>query len=251
MFRDLLPHQQLRNQQKLESIGTLASGVAHEINNPINGILNYGQIILDAESNDQDIKDYAREIISETNRVSRIVRNLLEFSRQSEQEYSFANIEEIISKTLSLIRTVIRHDQTELNINVAEDLPQIYCNSQQIQQVLMNLITNAKDALDEKYPGYHENKRINIWSKLTHSNGQKGLMLVVEDFGIGISKNIIDKIFDPFFTTKGKTKRTGLGLSISYGIIQDHGGEMRVESQEGQFTRFTILLPIDHSHRNL
>ena len=236
----------LRNQQKLESVGTLASGVAHEINNPINGILNYGQIILDADIGDPSIKDYAQQIINETNRVSEIVKNLLDFSRQKSQEHSYARIEEIISNTLSLINTVLKRDQIEFNLDMDEDMPHIKCRSQQIQQVIMNLVTNARDSINEKYPKYNENKKINLTCRAYVLNGRKWIRLVVEDFGLGISKDAIDKIFDPFFTTKGRTDGTGLGLYISLGIVKEHHGEMTVESEEGKFTRFIVNLPCDH-----
>ena len=110
----------------------------------------------------------------------------------------------------------------------------------------MNLIANARDALNEKYPNYNENKKINLSCVQDDSDGRKWLRLVVEDFGVGISKESMTKIFDPFYTTKDKTKGTGLGLSISYGIIQDHHGEMTVESEEGKFTKFIVKLPFDN-----
>ncbi len=236
----------LRGQQRLESIGTLASGIAHEINNPINGILNYGQIILDTDSIETDIKEYAGEIIHESNRISEIVKNLLSFSRQSNQAHSYANIEDIISQTMSLIKAVMRHDQIELTISIDEDLPQIKCRSQQLQQVIMNLLTNAQDALNEKYPEYDENKIINISCTNINLSGRNWLKLTIEDFGCGIPKSILQKIFDPFFTTKGKDKGTGLGLSISYGIIKEHHGEMTVETEENEYTRFILRLPCDN-----
>jgi len=237
---------QLRSQQRLESIGTLASGVAHEINNPINGILNYGQIILDSESQNPSIEDYAKEIIRETKRVSVIVKNLLEFSRQNQEDYLYASPEEIILKTLSLIKTVLRHDQIELTIDLADDLPQIKCRSQQIEQVIMNLVTNARDALNERYPQYHVNKKINIRCRSLNMNGQEGIRCLVEDFGGGISQDIMENIFEPFFTTKGRSQGTGLGLYISQGIIKDHHGSIWVESEEGEYTRFIVELPCDY-----
>ena len=236
----------LRNQQKLESIGTLASGVAHEINNPINGILNYGQIIMDADAGDENIKEYANEIMHETNRVAEIVRNLLDFSRQNKQQHSYAEMEDIINKTLSLVKTILRHDQIELNLDIEENLPKIKCRNQQIQQVIMNLITNARDALNAKYDGYNENKIINLSCAQYNSEGRKWLKLIVEDYGEGIKNEILPNIFDPFFTTKRQSEGTGLGLSISHGIVKDHHGEITVESEEGKYTRFTVTLPCDN-----
>ncbi len=236
----------IRNQQKLEVIGTLASGVAHEINNPINGILNYGQIILDADPNDTNIKEYAKEIISETNRISQIVKDLLGFSRQSNQYYSFANIEDIISQTLSLVKTTIKHDQIELIVDIAGNLPRIKCRSQQIQQVIMNLLTNAHDALNEKFSGYDQKKIMKLSCSQLNTKDRKWLEIVVEDHGVGISEDIMDKIFDPFFTTKEHEKGTGLGLSISYAIVKEHQGEMKIETEIGKYTRFILHLPCNN-----
>ncbi len=237
---------QVQNQQKLESIGTLASGVAHEINNPINGILNYGQVILDATAAGSDINKYAGEIIYETKRVSGIVKNLLDFSRQSGEQHSYAQIEDIIGKTLSLINTIFRHDNISLNVDISKNISKIKCRSQQIQQVLMNLLTNARDSLNEKYPEYHENKKINIECHEFSKDKRKWISISIEDFGTGIPEDVKHRIFDPFFTTKAKDKGTGLGLSISYGIIKEHHGEIKVDSKGGEYTKFTIILPCDN-----
>jgi signal transduction histidine kinase len=153
---------QARNNQKLEAIGTLASGVAHEINNPINGILNYAQIIRDSTEPESETNNFATEIIHETNRVSEIVKNLLDFSRQSGKQHSYAQIDDIIGKTLSLIRTIFKHDDIDLEVNISKNLSKVKCRSQQIQQVLMNLLTNARDSLNQKYPEYNANKKIKI-----------------------------------------------------------------------------------------
>ena len=237
---------QLRNQQKLESIGTLASGVAHEINNPINGIMNYGQIISDLTNENTDINNYAKEIINETKRVSAIVRNLLEFSRQTGEQHSYADIEDIISKTVSLIKTIFKHDNIGIEIKIQKDISKVKCRSQQIQQVLMNLLTNARDSLNEKYEGFNENKKIIINCSETIFDDRKWIKILVKDFGQGIRPEVRERIFDPFFTTKAKDKGTGLGLSISYGIVQDHNGEITVKSKPGEHTEFTVIIPCDN-----
>jgi len=234
----------LRNHQKLESIGTLASGVAHEINNPINGIMNYGQMILDTNSDDSIIKESAEEIIHETKRVATIVNNLLDFSRQNSESHSKALIEDIIEQALSLIRTIIKRDQITIEVNIEENLPSVVCRSQQIQQVIMNLITNARDALNDRYEGYNKDKKIIVSCDKIRNDEKDWIRITVEDHGNGIPKSIQDKIFDPFFTTKDRSSGTGLGLSISYGIIQEHGGELNFETKEGKYSRFIIYLPI-------
>ena len=237
---------QLRNQQKLESIGTLASGVAHEINNPINGVLNYGQIIHDNYPDDPQLREYATEIIHETNRVSNIVRNLLQFSRDDKQEHSYASIEDIINATTSLIKTIIKSEQIKLNIDISEDLPKVKCRSQQIQQVIMNLLTNARDALNEKYKEYDKNKIIRLSCELFKLEGRNWIRVTVEDHGNGISKDIQNRIMDPFFTTKSRDKGTGLGLAISYGIVEAHHGKLSFDTIEGEYTKFYLDLPCDN-----
>jgi PAS domain S-box-containing protein len=237
----------------LASLGKLAGGVAHEINNPINGIMNYAQLISDRLDKESPLVEFAGEIIHETNRVTTIVRNLLTFARQEKQTHSPARIGDIIEQTLSLIRTVFRHDQITLEINVPHDLPKIKCQSQQIQQVLMNLMTNARDALNERYPEYDPDKKLSITSQkvsiifdMFEKEEQEWIRTTVEDHGSGIDPDIIERMFDPFFTTKPRKIGTGLGLSITYGIVQDHQGKLHVESEPGQYTRFHLDLPVDN-----
>jgi PAS domain S-box-containing protein len=237
---------QLQQQQKLESIGTLASGVAHEINNPINGIMNYAQLIADGLEAKDPLWEYATEITKETERISAIVHNLLAFARQEKQSHSPAHLEDIVNSTLSLIRAVIRHDQIRLDVDIPEGLPKIKCRSQQIQQVILNLLTNARDALNEKYPGYHEDKIVRITVRLLEKDGRRWIRTIVENHGSLIPPEVRDHLFDPFFTTKPKDKGTGLGLSISYGIMKDHGGELYLDSEVGSPTRFHMDLPADN-----
>ena len=236
----------ISKKQRLESIGTLASGIAHEINNPLNGILNYGQLILDIENIESTAKVYANEIIYESERVATIVKNLLDFSRHNKQEHSYANIEDIIGKIISLVNTIIKHDQIDLQISITENISRIKCRNQQIQQVIMNLLTNARDALNEKYKGFHENKIINISCKEFIKEDRKWISIIVRDNGSGIPDEIKDKIFDPFFSTKDKNLGTGLGLSISYGIVEAHHGEVLLETKKDEYTQFTVLLPCDN-----
>ena len=237
---------QLRQQQKLEAIGTLASGVAHEINNPIAGIMNYAQLIADKVESASQTAEYAKEIVHETERVATIVRNLLQFARQEKQAHSPARIQDIVEQTLSLLRAVLRRDQITLTVDVPEGLPSVKCRSQQIQQVLMNLLTNARDALNAKYPGYHEAKTLAVRAAPIEREGRPWLRLTVADQGTGIPPEIQDRIFDPFFTTKPRDKGTGLGLSISHGIVKDHHGALHFETAPGTGTRFHLDLLVDN-----
>jgi signal transduction histidine kinase len=237
---------QLRQQQKLEAIGTLAGGVAHEINNPLNGIMNYAQLILDASDKDSNSAVYSSENIHETERISVIVKNLLQFSRHEKQSHSYASIYDIINQTISLVNTIIKKDQIKLDMQLDENLPDIKCRSQQIQQVIMNLLTNARDALNEKYPEYNENKIILLSCTAYQSEGRRWLRLSVHDNGVGIPQELKDRIYEPFFSTKPKETGTGLGLSISYGIISEHHGKITFESEVGKYTTFILDLPVDN-----
>jgi PAS domain S-box-containing protein len=237
---------QLRQQQKLESIGTLASGVAHEINNPITGIMNYAQLIQDRLPGDSPLTEFTGEIMRETQRVATIVRHLLTFARQERQSHSPARLVDIVDAVLSLVRTVIGRDRIILQVTIPKDLPSLKCRSQQIQQVIMNLVTNARDALNDRYPGHHPDKVLSLHASLRPDGDRRWIRLTVEDHGTGIAPEVRERIFDPFFTTKGRDAGTGLGLSISHGIVKEHRGEWTVESEPGRFTRMHIDLPADN-----
>lgn len=258
--RDISEHLALQSQliqaQKMEAIGTLASGVAHEINNPIMGLMGYAQIICDRTDCCDEIKGYAVEIGTEAQRIAVIVKKLLQFARQEQATpYSQERLCDVVTGALSLIRTSVRHDHIILTVDVPENLPRIKCNSQQMQQVFMNLVFNARDTLNQKYPGHNEHKQIVI-SAHAHTDFVKSaaqgvvcsasgwLRLTVADYGMGIPKELFKSIFIPFFTTKPRDKGTGLGLFVSYGIIKEHGGDLSVESEIGQWTKFHVDLPV-------
>ncbi len=233
---------QLRQSQKLESIGTLASGIAHEINNPLTGIINYADLIA-RRIDDPQLREFARGIMSEGNRVAEIVRGLLSFARQETTERQSAQMPDILRATLALIGSVLRHDQIRVEEDIVRGLPPVRCNPQQIQQILINLLTNARDALNRKYPGSDDDKRVRIAMRVAQREGARWVRTTVEDHGTGVPADLIARIFDPFFTTKPRDMGTGLGLSISYGIAREHGGGLFAESEEGKYMRFTLDLP--------
>ena len=245
----------LRSEQKLEAIGILASGVAHEINNPINGVINYGQLIYDIAQNQNNeyiekreiVLEFSDEIIRESNRISSIVSNLLQISRSGSKQFVECSLPDLIKRILSLVTVIMKHDQVEIETHIDESLPKIECREQEMQQVLLNLLVNAKDALDAKTGVNQEDRRIIISATETQlSDDTKGIRITVEDNGYGIPEAIQNRIFDPFFTTKNRSEGTGLGLSISFGIIRDHNGYLRFETKEGEYTRFYIDLPLKH-----
>jgi PAS domain S-box-containing protein len=239
---------QLRQQQKLESIGTLASGVAHEINNPIQSIMNYADLVRSRVRDDDPVAEFAGEIVVETERVAGIVRSLLAFARQEKEQHAPERLCDIVDASLTLMRAVLRRDHITLEVDVPADLPKVECRGQQIQQVFMNLVGNARDALNARHAEPSQHKRICIVAREFEREGERWVRTTVEDFGVGIPKEVIDRVFDPFFTTKGREQGngTGLGLSVSHGIVREHRGVMTVESVVGQYTRFHVELRVEN-----
>ncbi len=235
---------QLRQQQKLAAIGTLAGGVAHEINNPVNGIMNYAQLILDDDVHEGEEREYAQQIIQESKRVADIVRSLLQFARHDKRKRRPTRVVDIVHDTLALIRTTVKRDQIRLDVSVPEDLPKVTCRSQEIQQVLMNLLANARDALNERYPTFDEDKVMRVTAGcFEKGDGTLWVRTTVEDHGAGIPEDVRDVLFDPFVTTKRPDRGTGLGLSVSQSIAQKHGGELAFDCELGRCTRFHLDLP--------
>jgi len=230
---------------QMAAIGELAAGVAHEINNPINGIINYTQLILDnAEGKyDSHDKDFLARIIKEGERIAVIVGNLLSFARHRDVIVE-VSMKEIIEGSISLLMHQIQKDGIQLSMDIPEDLPHIKGNPQQLQQVIINLLTNASYALNQKYPTTCAAKRLEIRCRTKSAMGKEYVSTTVTDWGIGIPKEIIDKIFDSLFTTKPPGKGTGLGLSISKGLVRDHQGFLSVESTVGGPTVATVDLPV-------
>jgi PAS domain S-box-containing protein len=238
-----------RHQQRLEAIGTLASGVAHEINNPVQSIMNYAQLIA-RRSESPEFANYAQEILHEAQRVATIVKGLLSFARQEGEPYADVHIRDVVTSTLSLISALLRKESIRLDVDLVDDMPAVRCHPQQIQQVLMNLIGNARDALNERYPGAHDDKRILVTGRFWRREGESFVRLTVEDHGVGIPPQVLDKIFDPFWTNKALGQAAGLGLSVSHGIVAEHGGAISVDSEPGRFTRFHVDLPSSGSLRS-
>jgi len=236
----------LRQSQRMESIGTLASGVAHEINNPLMGILNYTELVKD-RATDPKSQGFLVEIEHEGKRIAEIVKSLMQFSRPPGAEHRSADLNDIISRSLSLVAATLRRDQIAIKRDLPASLPRIRCFDQQIQQVLINLLTNAQGALNERYAEFDEDKIIRLTGCVLEKDQKDWVRITIEDHGAGISPEVIDRIFDPFFSTKERYQATGLGLSVSFGIVRDHGGELSVESKLGEYTRFHIDLPPDAS----
>jgi PAS domain S-box-containing protein len=236
----------VRHQQKLESIGTLASGVAHEINNPIQAIIGQAELLSLEPGVTNEVRETAGAIIEQSERIARIVGSLLTFARKEPEQRRRENAQQLIDETIYLMTPVMRKDGIRLEVDYQDHELSLVCDKQQLQQVLMNLLTNARDALNARYEGASPEKLIHVTlSKITFE-GSPWVRITVEDFGTGMPASIRERVFDPFFTTK-RTKGTGLGLSVGFGIVADHGGRLSVESEEGRYTRFHVdLRPADN-----
>lgn len=241
---------QLVQSEKLGAIGQLAAGVAHELNNPLGGILGYAQFTLeklkkkDVESTTQKDLDrytkYLTDIEKQARRCKNIVQNLLRFSRSSKTtEFVDVDINAVIEDTCTFVEHQLHMNQILLKINLDENLPIIQANAGQLQQVFTNLIINAMHASE---PDTVIEIRTRFSPPLGEFDGAVELSII--DQGAGIASENLKKIFEPFFTTKDVGKGTGLGLSVSYGIIKEHGGEIKVDSTIGKGTNFTITIPL-------
>ena len=235
----------------LASLGELAAGVAHEINNPINGIINYAEIISRKSKQGSREKDVASRIIKEGDRIANIVRSLLSFARDSKEQKTPVHIYTIMSESLALTEAQMRKDGINLKINIPHNLPPIIAQPQQIEQVFLNILSNSRYALNEKYPGEHDKKKLNIKCSAISIDNIPYIRTVFHDYGTGIPAKILDKIMHPFFSTKASNVGTGLGLSISHGIVSDHNGKIIFESIEGKFTNVLIDLPADTRGKQL
>jgi PAS domain S-box-containing protein len=229
----------------LASIGELAAGVAHEINNPINSIINFAQILVDEiHKGEAPTQEIPERIIKEGDRVASIVSSLLSFAREDEKEKRVINPRHILDEVLALTETQILKDGINLTVDFPVDLKKILADFRQIEQVFLNIINNARYALNEKYPKAHAKKNFVIHGSEELIDDKLQLEITFIDYGIGIPAEILDKIYNPFFSTKPAGIGTGLGLAISHGIISDHGGKLKIESTYGQYTKVTVLLPV-------
>ncbi|GIL19644.1 MAG: PAS domain-containing sensor histidine kinase [Candidatus Jettenia sp.] len=234
----------IRNRH-LVALGVLATGVGHEINNPMTGIINCAQILFNKSKEGSKERDIAHRIIKEGDRVVNIVHSLLSLdsSGDGKEEKSIVRIQEVLSDTLILIEAQLRKEGIKVKSDISPNLSRISAYLRQIQQVFLNIISNARYALNEKYPEAHDDKILEILGEEILIDNHPYVKITFCDHGTGIPANIIHKVLDPFFTTKPRHKATGLGLSISHSIIRDHGGKILIESIEGEFTKVIVVLP--------
>jgi two-component system NtrC family sensor kinase len=221
--------------EKLASLGKLAAGIAHEINNPLGGILIYSHLLLEDTPKNSPHYENLKKIVRETTRCKDIVKGLLEFARPKEPETSHININEILESSLAIMERQALFQNITIKKKYASDLPKIVADSAQLQQVFMNIILNAAEAMDGN----------GALTLITSLDGQGSTIEVkFTDTGHGIKEEDKKRLFEPFFSTKEVGKGTGLGLAISYSIIQKHQGTIEVESQVGKGSTFTVKLPV-------
>ena len=230
-----LAQQQMIQAAKLSALGELVAGVAHELNNPLTVLVGASDIL--EQQAPEELKEYAQMIREATDAARHIVRGLLTFGRQMPLERRHVMVDELIEKVLALTSADLRIESVKVDRDMAADLPPVWADGNQLQQVLVNLVTNAKQAMAELPEA---ERRLKV---ATRALGPDRVRISVEDTGPGIPADVLPKIFDPFVTTKGSAG-TGLGLSISYGIIREHGGQIRADSRPGHGATFTIDLPV-------
>ena len=228
---------------QLAAIGELAAGVAHEVNNPINGIINFAQLLLDDCEESDGQAPLLRRIVQEGERIASITYNLLSFARENENELILVDLNEVVSDSISLVEHQLKNDGIVIQTDLHQPSCLIIGNHLQLMQVVLNLISNSRFALNERYRDGDENKVISFRSSGIEIDSKAYFQLVVRDLGTGIPQGILEKLFDPFFTSKPAGQGSGLGLSISYGIVKNHHGNLRVDSKLNQYTEMIIEIP--------
>ena len=229
---------QLINTQKMESIGTLAAGVAHEVGNPLASISALVQVV-QRSTDDQFVKEKLELVKSQVTRISKIIRDLVDFSRPSNYELQLTDINQIVSEAVEIIKVGTKAKNIDFKVSLNERVPSLPLVADQVQQVFVNILLNAVDAISEHDPPKRD---CSIAAKTDVS--EDNVIITFEDDGVGIAEENIAKIFEPFYTTKKEGRGTGLGLWVSYGIIKSFQGDIIVESTIGEGTTFRILLPI-------
>ncbi|OGR53200.1 MAG: hypothetical protein A2049_05985 [Elusimicrobia bacterium GWA2_62_23] len=239
LYRQLQETQgQLIQAEKMSALGQLAGGLAHEINNPLSGILGLTQLVL--ESTDKNSQNFAdlKEIEKAVFRCKKIIVSLLSFSRQEKTRTEPVNVNEVIEETLTLCARQMELKHVKIVRRLAPGLPMVNADFQQLMQVFLNMFTNARDAMPD-------GGELAIETRLLKTPaGSEVIMTSISDTGAGINPDIVDKIFDPFFTTKPVGKGTGLGLSVCMGIIHKHNGSIKAQSEPGKGSTFTVSLPV-------
>jgi len=232
---------QLIQTAKLAAVGEMAAGMAHELNNPMTAIVGTSQLMKRERKGENGESELLNDIILSGLRCKKIIQNLLTFSRQDKYPFAIIDLNKEIAGALDMIRYQIDRSEIELIEKLLPNVPKINANGHGLQQVLVNLLINARDALD----GVKREKKIEVSNSVCgDGNGEKWVIITVRDTGIGIAPKDLPKIFNPFYTSKEAVNGTGLGLSVSLGIVQAHGGTIEVDSVLGEGSSFSVILPV-------
>lgn len=225
---------QIIRAEKLASLGRLAAGVAHELNNPLTGVLTFAHLVANKLPSDSQERADLEVVISETNRCAKIIRDLLQFSRESQADRKPENVNLVVRQMLAILQPQAQFQNIEVRLRLDESLPPIVADSAQLKQVFMNILMNAAEAMG-------------AGGVLTVETSKRDRAAVVAfaDTGCGIPSEILGKIFDPFFTTKEPGKGTGLGLAVSLKLVENHGGTIEVDSTVGTGSTFRVILPLN------
>ena len=234
--KELQLEEQLRQRQKLEALGALAAGVAHEISNPLNVILMTVQL-LQIEGTDPELRKDYHGITTQVSRIEKIVQAIRSFARKQESKFAAVHLSEVIEEAIELVKADFRYLKIRIFVTINENLPPVLADKDQLLQVLVNVLTNARHAMPS-------GGTLRIGASAGCDTERPNVNLTVSDTGTGISPDHQARIFDPFFTTKDSDKGTGLGLSVCHGIIKEHNGSIAVESSIDAGTTFTISLPV-------
>ena len=234
---------QLFQTAKLASLGELSAGVAHEINNPLNGVINFAQLLKDEGSGRTEFeRAMINGIIEEGERIAGIVRGLLTFARHDEHQVGRVSLSAAVVSSLSLFGRQFEKDGIHVETDVPEDLPPLRADRSRLRQVVLNIVSNAHHSLKAKKDGY-AGKLFQLRARAIEREGRQFVRVEFYDNGVGIERENLERIFDPFFTTRRDAGGTGLGLSLSFGIVHEYGGTISVESEKGEFARFVVELP--------
>lgn len=221
--------------EKLALIGQLSANVAHELNNPLQGIVTYSHLLLENKPAEDAENDSLQKIVIQANRCRDIIRGLLDFSRQRKPDKTLCDVNDVLTGCVSLLERQAIFQNIQINYDLQADLPKAIIDPAQIERVFINLLVNAAEAMDG-------NGQLTLSTRFDPS--ERSIELEFADSGHGVSRENLEKIFDPFFTTKDTGHGVGLGLAISYGIVKEHKGTISVESEIGQGTTFTVRLPV-------
>jgi two-component system, NtrC family, sensor kinase len=221
--------------ERLALIGQLSANVAHELNNPLQGIVTYSYLLLEENAFNDEIKESINKIVVQANRCRDIIRGLLDFSRQKKPDKMMCSANTLLQGCISLVEKQAAFHNIEVSMNLDNELPLVILDPSQVERVFLNLIINAADAM---------NGTGQLTLSTKYNRTKECVEINVQDTGHGITEENMEKIFDPFFTTKETGHGVGLGLAISYGIVKEHGGNISVESEVGKGTTFTVSFPL-------